>query len=130
MAATFASDPSIVGRTLTLNDQAVAVVAVLPPTFDFSSVFAPASHIDLFVPFPLTPETSRMGNTLAIVARMKPGVPVERAATEVRALGQQITREHPDRNSFEGNWSLLPRTSAAAPGRRWSSSAAPLASSC
>ena len=100
----FASDPSIVGRPLTLNDQAVTVVAVLPPTFDFSSVFAPASHIDLFVPFPLTPETSRMGNTLAVVARMKPGVSVERAATEVRALGQQITREHPsDRNSFEGN---------------------------
>ena len=112
----FASDPSIVGRALTLNDQAVTVVAVLPPTFDFSSVFAPASHIDLFVPFPLTPETSRMGNTLAIVARLKPGVPVERAASEVRALGQQITREHPDRNSFEGN--LVPLAAHVSGGTR------------
>ena len=61
---------------------------------------------------------------------MKPGVPVERAASEVRALGQQITREHPDRNSFEGN--LVPLAAHVSGGTRpaLSSSAAPLASSC
>jgi predicted permease len=103
----FASDPGIVGRALTLNDEAVTVVGVLPSTFDFSSVFAPASHIDLFVPFPLTPETNRWGNTLAIIGRLKPGVPVRSAASELRAVAQQITRAHPDRNSFEGNLTTL-----------------------
>jgi hypothetical protein len=49
----FASDESIVGRSLTINDSPVAVVGVLPPSFDFSTVFAPASHIDLYSPFPL-----------------------------------------------------------------------------
>ena len=63
----FASDPSDCRALAHVerSGQAVTVVAVLPPTFDFSSVFAPASRIDLFVPFPLTPETSRMGKTFA-----------------------------------------------------------------
>ncbi len=60
----FASDPRIVGRALTLNDEPVTVVGVLPASFDFASVFAPGSHIDLFFPFPLTAETNRWGNTL------------------------------------------------------------------
>jgi predicted permease len=103
----FGSDPAIVGSSITLNEQAVTVVGVLPPTFDFSSVFAPASRIDLFVPLPLTPEISRQGNTLAIVGRLKPGVAAGSAASELRAIGQQLTRAHRDRNPFEGNLTTL-----------------------
>src|SRR5262249_10797653 len=62
----FASDPSIVGKPITLDDQAVTVVGVLPASFDFGSVFAPGTHIDLFSPFPLSKETDRWGNTLAV----------------------------------------------------------------
>ncbi len=103
----FASDPGIVGRALTLNDQPVTVVGVLPAAFDFSSVFAPGSHIDLYSPFPLTPETNRWGNTLAIIGRLKPGVALENAAAELKVLAPQITRAHPERNSFEGRLRLL-----------------------
>ena len=97
----FASDPSIVGRRLTLDDSPVTVAGVLPASFDFSSVFAPGSRIDLYFPFPLTPETNRWGNTLAIVARLKPGVPMQTAQAESDILGAQIVREHPERNTFE-----------------------------
>jgi predicted permease len=103
----FASDPGIVGRSLTLNDEPTTVVGVLPASFDFASVFAPGSHIDLYFPFPLSPETNRWGNTLAIVGRLKPGIPVGSAAAEVKVLAQQITRAHPERNSFGGNLALL-----------------------
>ena len=68
-ASQFASDPGIAGRRLTLNDEPVTVVGVLPESFDFASVFAPCSHIDLYFPFPLTPKTNRWGNTLAIIGR-------------------------------------------------------------
>jgi len=103
----FGSDPAIVGRALTLDDEPVTVVGVLPPSFDFSSVFAPGSHIDLYVPFPLTAETNRWGNTLAVIGRLKPGVAVGSAQAEVRVLADQISRAHPERNSFEGKLSLL-----------------------
>lgn len=103
----FGSDPGIVGRALTLDDEPVTVVGVLPASFDFASVFAPGSHIDLYVPFPLTAETNRWGNTLAVIGRLKPGVAVGSAQAEVRVLADQISLAHPERNSFEGKLSLL-----------------------
>ncbi len=99
----FASDPAIVGRPLTLNDEPTTVVGVLPASFDFASVFAPGSHIDLYFPFPMSQETNRWGNTLAIVGRLKPGVSPGTAAAEVKVIAQQITSAHPERNGFGGN---------------------------
>ena len=58
----FASDPAVVGRNLTLNNEPVAVIGVLPESFDFASIFAPGSKIDLFSAFPLSAETNRWGN--------------------------------------------------------------------
>ena len=98
----FGSDPTMVGRTVTINNDPVTIVGVLPAWFDFSSVFAPASHIDLYFPFPLSNETNRWGNTMAIVGRLKPGVSLGHAQAELRILAQQITDAHPERNTFEG----------------------------
>src|SRR5579864_1548501 len=104
----FGSDPGIVGRHLTLNDEAVTVVGVLPESFDFSSIFAPGSHIDLYFPFPLTAETNRWGNTLAIIGRLKPGVALPRAQAELTILSRHLTEAHPrDRNDFAARLSFL-----------------------
>ena len=104
----FASDPSIVGRPLTLDDEPVTVVGVLPASFDFGSVFAPGSRIDLYFPFPLTEETNRWGNTLAMVGRLKPGASVQSAQAEFNVLAEQIRLEHPERNNLAPQLSLLP----------------------
>lgn len=99
----FASDPSIVGTSLTINDEPHAVIGVLPASFDFGSVFAPGSQFDLYFPFPLSPETNRWGNTMAMIGRLKPGVTVAEAQAEIRTVAGQITAEHPERNAFQGN---------------------------
>ena len=99
----FNSDPGIVGSSLTLNDQSHTVVGVLPASFDFASVFAPGSHFDLYFPFPLSQETNRWGNTMAMIGRLKPGVSVDQARAEIRLLAGQITAQNPQRNTFEGN---------------------------
>ena len=98
----FNSDPAIVGSSLTINDEPTTVVGVLPASFDFAAVFAPGSHFDLYFPFPLSPETHRWGNTMAMVGRLKPGVTAAQAQSDTKAIGTELTREHPDRNSFEG----------------------------
>ena len=97
------ADPAIVGSSLTLNDAAHTVVGVLPASFDFASVFAPGSHFDLYFPFPLSQETNRWGNTMAMIGRLKPGVSVEQARAEIKTVAGQITAEHPERNTFLGN---------------------------
>ncbi len=99
----FASDPSIVGTALILNEDPHTVVGVLPASFDFASVFAPGSHFDLYFPFPLSQETNRWGNTMAMIGRLKPGVSAAHVQSEIRTLAPQITKEHPERNSFEGH---------------------------
>jgi predicted permease len=103
----FASDPAIVGTALILNEEPHTVVGVLPASFDFGAVFAPGSHFDLYFPFPLSPETNRWGNTMAMIGRLKPGVAVAQAHAEIRTLAEQITKEHPERNSFEGHVKAL-----------------------
>lgn len=60
-----------------INDALVTVAGVLPASFDFASVFSPGSRFNLFSPFPLTDETNRWGNTLAIIGRLKPGATLD-----------------------------------------------------
>jgi len=103
-ARRFGSDSAIVGRTLTLNNEPVTVVGVMPESFDFASVFAPGSHIDLYFPFALSKETNRWGNTLAIIGRLKPGVTVGQARAELTVLAPQLTAEYRGQgNDFEGH---------------------------
>jgi predicted permease len=96
----FASDPAIAGRSITLNDKVATVVGVLPESFDFATVFTPGSRIDMLVPFALTPETDRWGNTLAVMGRLKPGVSVRQAQAEFDVINQQIQLAHPERWTF------------------------------
>ena len=98
----FGRDPGIVGAPLVINDEPHTVVGVLPPTFDFATVFAPGSRLDVYFPFPLSPETNRWGNTMAMIGRLKPGVGVARAHAEITTLAPQMRREHPERNNFVG----------------------------
>ena len=98
----FNRDPTIVGTSLVINDTAHTVVGVLPASFDFATIFAPGSRFDLYFPFPLSPETNRWGNTMAMIGRLKPGATAAHAHAEVRVLAQLMRREHPERNGFEG----------------------------
>jgi predicted permease len=93
----FAADPGVIGRSLTLNDKPSTVVGVMGPTFDFASVFSPGSRVDMLTPFPLTQETDRWGNTLAVIGRLKPGVTIAQAQTEFDLLNRQLKQAHPER---------------------------------
>jgi predicted permease len=98
----FDSDPGIVGRPITLDDTPVTVVGVLPASFDFAGLFVPGSRIDLFLPFPLSPEMDRQGNTLALIGRLNPGANLQSAQVEASLIGERIQREHREqrRNRF------------------------------
>lgn len=101
----FASDPAVVGRTLTLDSRPVMVVGVLPASFDFGSVFASGTPVDVFIPWPLTEETNRYGNTLSTIGRLRPGATAQSAQTEFTLLAKQIGSEHPEWNG------IIPRLS-------------------
>jgi len=97
----FASDPAIVGRPIVLDGEPATVVGVLPESFDFAGMFAPGSRVDLFVPFPLSPESNRQGNTLALIGRLKAGVSLETAQVEATVIGGRI---QPRPGTPGGDW--------------------------
>ena len=94
----FAADPSVVGSRLMFNNRAVTVVGVLPSSFDFAALFAPGTPVDIFIPWPLTDETNRRGNTMTIIGRLKPSASVENARPEFTLLAKQMEIQHPERN--------------------------------
>ena len=96
----FASDPLVVGRKLTFNNRPVTVVGVLPAAFDFAALFAPGTPVDIFIPWPLTDETNRRGNTMKLIGRLKPDATVEGARTEFTLLAKQLGSQHPERNGI------------------------------
>ncbi len=103
----------VIGGSITLDGTPTTVVGVLPPSFDFGGTFSPGRPADLFLPFPLSPETNRRGNTLAVIGRLKPGIDLTTAAVETATVVDRISRTAPDvgpgrrRNVFRPNLSPL-----------------------
>jgi predicted permease len=103
----FAGDPTAVGRSITLNGDPTEIVGVLPPSFDFDSVFAPGTEVELLLPFPLTEETARWGNTLFAIGRLKPSVTIQQARAEFDVISRQVSKSHPERGGFGARMSGL-----------------------
>jgi predicted permease len=105
----FASDRGVVGRKLTLDNKPVMVVGVLPASFDFASVFAPGTPVDVFIPWPLTDETNGHGNTMQAIGRLRPGATAEGAQAEFTVLAKQLEIQHPERNPVKPRLTTLQR---------------------
>jgi putative ABC transport system permease protein len=83
----FGGDPAIVGHSLVLNGSAYDVIGVMPETFTLRNA-------DLFVPLQRKLDPATRGNHfLPTVARLKPGVPLDQAVRDMRALGVVLARE-------------------------------------
>jgi predicted permease len=103
----FNSDPSIVGKSITLNGNAVTVAGVLERSFMINAEVMPSEgpmdKIDVFQPLPLGPDAaqSRGDENYNIVARLKPGVSVRQAQADVDVIATRI-REKDKRDASFG----------------------------
>ena len=94
----FGADPTIVGRSIQIDGVATTVVGVLPPSFDFNGILSPGTPVDFIAPFPLSPETNRRGNSLALIGRLAEGSDPKAAEAEARAI---VSRHaSPELNEF------------------------------
>jgi putative ABC transport system permease protein len=95
----FAGDPAVVGRTLTINGVGHEVVGVLPESFSFG--YLSSAFIDVYVPYPTSPDyVSRSGEFANVrrvnaVARLAPGVSLEAASSELGAIAAAMVAAHP-----------------------------------
>lgn len=96
----FGADPSLVGRTVTLNRQPFTIIGIAPKDFGGTDLGAGA---DLFVPMAMhdmvqpgfTWYNERRGLFLFQIARLKPGVSVEQARQSIAVLSAQLEQSYP-----------------------------------
>ena len=91
-ARRFASDSSVIGRVIRLNDIGVTVVGVMPERFAY-----PTTSIALWTPLRLDYDSlwTRNNHYLRLVARLQPGVPVAAANADLNLLAKQFVRDYP-----------------------------------
>jgi putative ABC transport system permease protein len=82
----FGGDPNIIGRTLNFNAQLYTVVGVMPKGFEFPIDVSGTRLWATDVFDPNNPGTPRGNNFLNVVARLKPGVSLEQARTNLQTI--------------------------------------------
>ncbi|MGA2183907.1 MAG: ABC transporter permease [Bryobacteraceae bacterium] len=87
----FGGDASVIGRTLILDRKPYRVIGVMPAGFD------PVFKCDLWVPFALPPAEhapdNRFNEGLFAVARIRPGVPFEKANAAVNLAARRLRND-------------------------------------
>jgi len=85
----FGGASDIVGRKISVNDEAYEVVGVMPRSF----YFMPSRDIDIWMPASFPPSLRRnfTWHDAQIAARLKPGVTLEHARQSMAALSLQVT---------------------------------------
>ncbi len=95
----FASDPAIVGRQIRLEKESFTVLGVVPKRQAFPE------WADFWFPLSLMEpdlQDRRKFHPLEVVARLKPGVTVEQAQSEIAGIARRLAQAHPDTNATVG----------------------------
>ncbi len=89
----FGGDPDVVGRSVTIADQPVPIVGVMPAGFEF-----PTPGWDAWAPLQLDRENpwERNNHYLPTIARLAPGATLETARNEIDVLAARSTADYPD----------------------------------
>ena len=87
----FGADPSMIGRTVTVSDELLTVVGVMPRDFEF-----PSPDIDVWIPFRVRPTLPILFEVLALLKR---GVTFEEASSALEVVARQIEQENPQTSS-------------------------------
>src|SRR3954469_12794450 len=103
----FASDPSIVGRTVSLNNVTFTVVGVARKEFIGTEVaYSPEIWTPLMMAPVIEPGSNYLENrdsdNLFVVGRLKPGVTKAQAQAALTAMTNEMGEEHPKENAGRG----------------------------
>ncbi len=103
----FGADPHIVGRQLRTARGPVKVVGILPPGFQPLLKATSTSVPELYYPQPVDPfATCRDCQRLRFLGRLKPGVTLKQAGTELNGILAAMVRESPDAHPVGARLSL------------------------
>ena len=93
----FGADPNVAGKSVRIGNTSSPIVGVMPASFRF-----PDREVDLWIPARLSSQLAqiRYATWYVGIGRLKPGVTLEQARSNLAAVQRQLGEEHPetDRN--------------------------------
>jgi predicted permease len=90
----FGGDPQIVGHSVTLDDRPYTIIGVMHPEFKHQG---PPSLWLLVGPMNWNNRDVRIGGN--VIARLKSGVSLDQARTDMKRISQDLAREYPGDNA-------------------------------
>jgi len=98
----FAGDSQILGKPLTLNGESYSVIGVMPPGFQFPPFWQ--EKAELWVPFIVPPARlhARGSRSVRVFARLRDGVTLEQARTQMSAIARRIEIAYPETDTDVG----------------------------
>ncbi|HEX8774048.1 MAG TPA: ABC transporter permease [Pyrinomonadaceae bacterium] len=113
----FHSDPALVGKSIALDGESYTVVGVMPRDFQFPlSEPYDTERADVWIPIAFNPEElgDRGRYSFRVIARLRPGVTLGQARSEMSALGQRLEQEYPGTyrgpKGEDGGWKVTVTT--------------------
>ena len=99
-----------IGQSITLGSESATVIGVMPAGFDFPPPIAfrgeaRSVKVELWTQLRYSAEQYRSAHNLFVLARLKPGMSVEHAASDLKAITDQLAIDFPASN--EG-WDAFP----------------------
>lgn len=94
----FSSSQAVLGRSITLDNQSYSIVGVMPPGFE---VLQQAADVILpFEPWASTlPDDRSWHPGILPIARLKSGVSLEQARSDIRTIAARLARAYPENDS-------------------------------
>jgi putative ABC transport system permease protein len=93
----YGSDSSLVGKAIRIDGEASQVIGVMPEGFAF-----PNAGQQIWLPINLNPDDrSRASHSFMAIARLKDGVDLSTARSELRAIGHRLAAAYPETNTNE-----------------------------
>jgi putative ABC transport system permease protein len=94
----FGGDSGVVGQVITLNEESVTVVGVLPPSFRWrgADLYLNPRHVvpEVFATTTDDPTQNRATHYLAVAGKLKPGVGLAQAQADIDAVIARIEEQH------------------------------------
>jgi putative ABC transport system permease protein len=91
----FAASPNVIGQALTLDGRSYTIVGVLPQSFKSPLELRADRAVELWIPPGYNPATACCGHGLNVVARLRVGLTLEQAKTEINAIMAGVQRDYP-----------------------------------
>ena len=101
----FGSDPAVIGKPIQLGSQQYTIVGVLPANFPSVFSFDPTKPAEIYTPLAYNaslPYACRNCRHLRAVARLRDGVSLGQASTDMNQISENLVRAYPKEYSTPG----------------------------